>query len=233
MPLSRSLAVRSFPFAVALGVCCAQSLAQVGIDGVIGAEWSGPGVTVRTVTYDVSAPVSNFGTPGTTNHTVAYKTYFRADSSYVYAAVAADPGSGVAPGGYYQFANLYFSTMAPSNGSIAMEVNNNRFFRGGVPGYTDATGYAFWSSNSVDGVIEVAISIDFLKNDPLGMGFATATNKLRFNLSQSFGYSVAGGTDYNEMGGPDERLGIVDIPAPAPACVAAIVGIGAFRRKRR
>ncbi len=192
-------------------------MAQTGVDGIIGPEWSGPGVTIRTVTYDPGAPVGNFGTPGTTNSAVAYTTYFRADSTYIYAAVAANPAGGGSAAGV-QFANLYFSSTLP-NGSIGMEVTNNRFFRGGVftggplnDGYYPAAGYATWISNVTNGVIEVAIPISFFRHDPLGMGFATATSQVRFNLSQSLGYSVAGGTDYNAPMGPDERLGLVQLP---------------------
>ncbi|MFO0860223.1 MAG: hypothetical protein U0570_06680 [Phycisphaerales bacterium] len=212
--------------------------AQVGVDGSIGAEWSGPGVTVRTVSYNADAATSNFGSPGTTNHLVAYTTYFRADNAFVYAAVAANPIPENA-GSFPQFANLYFSTVAPSNGSIAMEVTNNRFFRGGVntggpnnDGFYSATGYSTWVSNSLAGVIEVAIPISFFTADPLGMGFAVATTQVRWNLSQSFGYSVAGGASYNQPNGPDERLGLVDVPAPAPLAALGICGAWWSRRRR-
>jgi hypothetical protein len=216
------------------------AFAQTGIDGVIGADWSGPGVTVRSVTYNAGAPSGNFGTPGTSNSGVAYNTYFRGDGTYLYAAVQANPGAGTS-GSFPQFANLYFSTTAPSNGSIAMEVTNNRFFRGGVStggpnndGYYPATGFATWASNPTTGVIEVAIPYSFFTTDPLAMGFAPATTQMRFNLSQSLGFSVAGGTDYNAPGGggPDERLGLVQIPAPASLAVLSLGGLIAGRRRR-
>lgn len=209
------------------------ALAQLAVDGVIGAEWSGPGVTTRSIAYDVNAPLSNFGTPGTTNHAVAYTTYFRGDSSFIYAAVAVDPAGGGSAAGL-QFANLYFSSTL-ANGGIAMEVTNNRFFRGGVntggpndDGYWPAGSYATWVSNATSGVIELAIPTSFFFNDPLGIGFATSVDRVRFNLSQSFGYSVAGGaSNYG-----DERLGVYIVPAPGAAAVLGLAGFAAARRRR-
>jgi hypothetical protein len=229
------LAVMSLLAGAALG---SSALAQVGVDGVIGAEWTGPGITSRTVTFNAGAPIGNFGSPTTETNNVAYDTFFRADSLYLYAAVAARTDLGGAINGQ-QYANLYFSTLAPSNGSVGIEVTNNRFFRGGITtggpnndGYYPAGGFATWSSNSTTGVIELAIPLTFFTSDPLSMGFAPSTGSLRWNLSQSLGLSVAGGTGFNTPGGPDERLGVIAIPAPGAAVLAGIGGLAMVRRRR-
>lgn len=230
--------MRTLPILAAIALA-APALAQTGVDGLIGTEWSGPGVSTRTITFDASAPNGGFGSPGTTNELVAYTTYFRGDGAFVYAAVQARPDLGGAIGAVFG-ANLYFSTLAPSNGSIAMEVTNNRFFRGGVntggpnnDGYYPATGFATWSASPTTGVIELAIPYSFFTADPLGMGFAPSAGSLRWNLSQSFGYAVAGGSALSTPGGPDDRFGIITgIPAPGAASLLALGGLLAARRRR-
>lgn len=224
-------------FVVALAGLAVPALAQTGIDGVIGADWSGPGVTVRNIAFDAGAPTSNFGTPTTTTNNVAYTTYFRGDGTYLYAAVEARADLGGAINGQ-QYANMYFSTLnAPA--SVGMEVVNNRFFRGGVftggpanDGYYPATGYATWFNNASAGVIEVAIPYSFFTSDPLGMGFGPATTQIRWNISQSLGLTAAGGTGFNTPGGPDERLGLIVIPGPSAAALLGVGGLMASRRRR-
>lgn len=232
-----------FVFAVALAGFAGSgltgtALAQSGIDGVIGSEWSGPGVTVRTIAFNAGAPIGNFGSPTTTTNNVAYKTYFRGDGTYLYAAVEARPDLGGAINGQ-QYANLYFSTLnTPS--SVGIEVVNNRFFRGGVfsggpanDGYYPSAGYATSFSNASTGVIEVAIPYSFFTSDPLSMGFGPATTQIRWNLSQSLGLTAVGGTAFNTPGGPDERLGLITIPAPSAAALLGAGGLVALRRRRK
>lgn len=205
--------------------------AQVGIDGVIGAEWSAPGVTVKTVSYNPAAATSNFGTPGPDNHTVAYTTYFRADSTYVYAAVAGNPHQGFTGYSGLNFMNIYIGAQGLGS-TVGLEVLNNNFFRPGLAGSYNGTGYNTYASDSVNGIIEVAIPISFFQNDPLAMGFATNApgQGIRWNLSQSLGYSVAGGAA--NFGA--DRLGLITtaIPAPGAAGVLGLFGALAARRRR-
>jgi hypothetical protein len=223
--------------AVAVAGLAVPAFAQTGIDGVIGAEWSGPGVTVRNIAFNSAAPIGNFGAPTTTTNNVAYTTYFRGDGTYLYAAVEARADLGGAINGQ-QYANLYFSTLnAP--GSVGIEVVNNRFFRGGVftggplnDGYHPAAGYATWSSNASTGVIEVAIPYSFFTSDPLAMGFGPATTHVRWNLSQSLGLTAVGGVAINTPGGPDERLGLIVIPGPSAVALLGVGGLMASRRRR-
>ena len=79
------------------------------------------------------------------------------------------------------------------------------------------------------GVIEFAVPVSFLTSDPRGMGFPQAASAVQLRLSQSFGYSVAGGTSYGEA----ERLGVVAVPEPAGLGVVALGAAALAGRRRR
>lgn len=225
--------VRFVAPAIALSSAGVALAAPVGIDGVIGSEWSGLGVTALQADYNPSAPIGNFGTPTNENHAVAYNTYFRADGEYIYAAVQADAARGGNHAGL-SFSNLYFGTTSGGS-SVGMEVDNDRFFIPGVAGYFSNAGLpsayqAVWSENTVDGIIEVAIPIAFFTDDPLGMGFTQADvgGLVRWRMSQSLGYSAVGGESYGE-----DRLGTYLIPSPAAGVLlAGAGGLLGLRRRR-
>lgn len=211
-----------------LAAASSGAFAQTGIDGVIGADWSGGGVITHSVAYDPAAPLGNFGSPGPTNHAVAYNTYMRGDGSYIYLAVAANPAGGGSAAGL-QFMNVYLSTTGGGS-NVGLEVLNNNFFiPGGASGFS-AVGQSTWSSNSSTGVIEVAIPVSFFTTDPLGMGFSTAnpaSGLVQWRISQSLGYSAAGGSSYGV-----DRLGVVTLPTPGAAALLGVGGLAAFRRRR-
>lgn len=223
--------------------------AQIAVDGVKGAEWSG--FTPKSVSYSASAATGNFGTPSNVSETVAYDIYLRSDMNYVYGLLETKPaGSGLDsydPG--LLFTNLYFSTnpfgyAGSASGTIGFELLNDRAFKPGVAGYlpgtlsslgfvtatTPGTTYANGGSASI---IEFAMPWSYFYGDPQSAPFApiTPTNfALRLNLSQSFGYAVAGGqTSYG-----NDRLGVVFNPVPEPASMAAVgLGAVALLRKRK
>lgn len=214
--------------AVVVAASSVAAFGQVDVDGVIGTEWTG--AQVNTVTYNSAAPTSNFGAP--TNETVgaAYNTYFRIDAGWVYFAVATNGTGGTSAG---NFANLYISSNNAGSG-IGMQVTGDTFF---IP----STSQPFANSSlpvgqravwdETPGVIELAIPFSFFQNDPLGMNFATTPNggTVRWNLSQSFGYSVAGGQSFYG----DDRLGAGVIPVPGAGMIAfAGMAIAAGRRRR-
>lgn len=186
-----------------------------------------------TVNYDPGAPTSNFGTPGSTSNVTAYEVQTGQDATNLYVRVLAiGPQAGAAAG--VNFANIYLG----GNTSVGIEVTNNRaFIPGGNGTYFDLTGTGF-SFTASAGDIAFALPFSFLKTDPLGMGFALLTdqpgsNFTRVSLSQSFGYSVAGGqADYGT-----NRLGAFTVPAAVPEPMAmalfgmALAGLGLARRR--
>jgi len=206
------------------------SFAQVGIDGNLGTEWSGANMV--SVEFNAAAPTSNFGTPTNENHLVAYDIYTRSDAAWIYVMVQMNEANGgsAAAGSAVFGSNLYFDT-DPENGNgsdLGFEVTNNRAFTPGVPGYNtvglDLTNYQ-WAS-SLDS-IEFALSWNYLMTDPGAMGFGTPTDSVVLRLSQSFGYSVAGGATYG-----DDRLGRFEaVPEPGTMILGALAGIAALRKR--
>jgi hypothetical protein len=227
--------IRPVLAALALLLSAHSALASpVGVDGVLGAEWAG--FTPKQVGFSPSAPVGNFDAPTNLNHVAPYSIYLRSDANFVYGLVTVAPGDAAAVAGLV-FANLYFDTnpFTASGSDLGIEVTNARAFRPGLPGYSDLTGTGFEFATSATGV-EFALPLSYLRTDPQGVGFPAigpGNSFLRLNLSQSFGYSVAGGqADYGT-----ERLGLLNLsPVPEPAtCVvfAAMLGGLGLRLRRR
>ena len=223
--------------------------AQVSVDGVRGAEWTG--VAPTSVLYDSAAPIGNFGTPTNKNHTVAYDVYLRSDNNYVYGFLETKPaGAGIdSYDPTLAFTNLYFSTNpfglgGTGSGSIGFELQNNRAFKPGGTGYLAGTltGLGFsivtipgtaYGSGGAASVVEFAAPWSYFTSDPQTAPFVLmdqTNNKLRLNLSQSFGYSVAGGaTDYGT-----NRLGVLTLPVPEPATLAVVaLGMVALLKRKR
>jgi hypothetical protein len=149
------------------------------------------------VGYDPAAPTSNFAASSNINHNVAYNISVTSDATYV--PVTADPASGGAVNGL-NFANLYLSTVVNpttwSGGStIGFEVNNYQAFKPGFAGYYNTSNDGFITTIT-SSMVDVLIPWNYFTTDPDNIGFnkiSAANNILRLNLSQSFGYSVAGG----------------------------------------
>jgi hypothetical protein len=193
--------------------------APTSIDGVIGAEWAG--ANVESVLYNPSAPIANFGAPTNENHVVSYDVLTRGDSDYLYVGLAT---TGPYAGGF-DFANLYLSTNPADGSNIGFEVTLERAFVPGVPGYYNYTsaGDDIHFDTST-GVIELAVPWEVFTENSLGLLPAPAvpTDFVQLRLSQSFGYSVAGGSAFYG----DDRLGIVGLPVPEPSAVG-LVGLAA------
>jgi PEP-CTERM motif len=219
--------------AAGLSVAAAASSAHAAptsIDGAIGAEWTG--ATVKSVLFDAAAPQHDFNAPTNKNHAVAYDVYTRGDGQYLYVGLQTAASFNNAA---LQFANLYFDTNPGSGSDIGFEVLNARAFKPGVAGYTPATAAgndvhfaSVQGTASTPGVIEFAVPYSIFTTNSLGIvSMPTATSAVQLRLSQTFGYSVAGGASYG-----DDRLGVVAVPEPTGLALLGL-GAGALLRRRR
>lgn len=216
----------------------------IGVDGILGAEWTG--ITPVSVTYNSLAPAGNFGAPSTQSNSIAYDIYVRADGEFAYVFLNGLPaGPGV--DGWSSataFVNLYFDLnyQTQSGSDLGFELpTGNVFIPGGAPpipgGLTNGVVVSSLFADYPNAVarLEVAIPWAYLQNDPQALGFPKITstnNSLRLNLSQAFGYSVAGGqSNYGTS-----RLGLVSfepVPEPGTAGLAlSVFAIAAYWRRR-
>ena len=223
---------------VALSGSAAQAIV---VDGSYDAAY---GAATATVSYNASAPNSNFGAPTGESAYIAYSIYLSSQNGYVYTYLRADPSSGGASAG--AFNNLYFD-IDPANGNgsdVGFELSaaTQNVFVPGLSGPVAASGITVAASG--DGLgLEAAIPISYFTDAYPGLTyyggqqFATVGSLVRLRLSQSFGYSVNGGPTYG-----DNRLGAVtllgagNVPEPASWALMiagfAMTGFAARRRTR-
>jgi len=223
--------------AIAMLACSLPVVASPIVDGVLSpGEY---GAVKSTVAYNPAAPIANFGAPTNENASVAYGIYLTADATNYYGLLQANPGSGGSASGL-GFANLYFdlNPLAANGSDLGFEITNQRAFIPGVPGYSATPGVNFALSGDGN-TLEFSIPLSLLTAPIAGLSYASgqtfpsAGDPVVLRLSQSFGYSVAGGATYG-----DDRLGAVLIPAqvPEPATLAllplALAGLRLGRRKQ-
>jgi hypothetical protein len=188
------------------------------------------GAPTATVTYDASAPEGNFGSPTGSTDAISYSIYLINQGSTVYGFVDDTGGQGTAVG---VFANLYFGINAGGS-TLGFEITNQDAFTPGGPGPIPVSYQYATTANTV----EFALPDSFFEG-PLGTLASAGGNPgdlLVLRLSQSFGYSVAGGATY----GPD-RLGAVTLAGGVPELstwammLIGFAGIGfmAYRRSSK
>lgn len=241
MPLLRTVATALVaPAAMAL-----TAGAQV-VDGTINPGEYGAGPTAATI-YTPAAPNGNFGSPSPLTD-VGYSIYQTSANGFYYGAVQVNtPYATNAPSGIVgTFANLYFDLDPATNpgSDLAFELSPGaqNVFVPAFGGPTAIGGITVASGNG-GSTFEFSIPVSFftsalpgLTYEP-GVTFPSAGGQITLRLSQSFGYSVAGGATY----GPD-RLGSVTLSpaataAPEPASLALIgtglLGVALVRRRKQ
>jgi hypothetical protein len=222
----------------ALGLFAVSAQAIV-VDGYYDAAY---GVATASVAYNPAAPTSNFGAPTNESNAIAYSIYLNASAGNVYGYLRADPTSGGSSVG--AFANVYFDIdplrAVPNGSDLGFEngAGGARVFVPGLSGPVAAPGVTVAISLDQLG-IEFSIPNSYFTGPVAGLTyygdeiFPTTGDKITLRLSQSFGYSVAGGATYGV-----DRLGSVYLSAvPEPASWGLIIAgfglTGAALRRRR
>ena len=209
--------------------------AQVVIDGNLDGAY---GAAKSQVTYLPTAPTSNFDVPTQFSSSIGYSVYLSSDANNVYGYLKTS-GLGTSAG---SFANLYFD-IDPQNGNgsdIGFEVTSRRGFVAGFGDYApvginyfaDASTIEFSIPNSAFTAALPGLASEY----PAGQQFATIGSTVTLRLSQSFGYSVAGGATYgaNRLGSVTlgGTAGAVPEPATWGMMILGFGAVGAAMRRR-
>ncbi len=208
------------------------------VDGTLDASYGAP---TAVVGYDPTALDSNFGEPGNASKYIGYSIYLQTDSKNLYGFLqASGPGASVAP-----FANLYFD-IDPKNpddqgSDIGFELSPGaqNFF---IPDNGTKTAVSGIDVVSADGglAIEFSIPMTFFTTVVPGVTYDAGTivptigGPVVMRLSQSFGYSVAGGSSYGDTRlGEFTVKGAVPEPASWSLMILGFLGAGAGLRASR
>jgi hypothetical protein len=218
--------------AAAVAAIATSANASITVDGILDGAYA----HTASVAHDPGAPEGNFQAPTAGSDAISYDIYLASDANNIYGYLKTS-GDGASVG---DFANLYFD-LDPANGNgsdIGFEVTNSRGFVAGGSGYSPVALTYFAGS----GIVEFSIPNSYFMVPMTGLEpqydpsqqFAAIGDKVTLRLSQSFGYSVAGGASYG-----DNRLGSVTLggAVPEPASwsmmILGFLGAGSALRSRR
>ena len=219
--------------AVCWGAVSAANAAPIVVDGTLDAGYGG---AKSTVLFDANAPTGNFQNPTNTSNAVGYNIYLADQAGTLYGYLQGGPGTS------QPFANLYFGLNHDQvNGSIfgfELGAANSDAFTPGSPGSVPAPGTQFIA---VGNNIEFSIPNSYFEGALTGLAnttYAQAGDTITLRLSQSLGYSVAGGSAFYDV---NSRLGEVTLadatPVPLPASLplfaTGLAGLGWVARRRR
>jgi len=227
----------ALPVGLALAASAATAAQAVDVDAVRDAAYGAP---TAHVTFSANAPNSNFQAPTQYTDHASYDIYMTTDANYWYGFFQAGTDAPIVDA----FANLYFD-VDPANGNgsdigFELSTSHTTFF---IPGMTDTNppvGVAdILTAVSADHhSFEVAIPLHYFITKLAGEPYYAETQfgggQATLRLSQTFGFSVAGGGDY----GPN-RLGAFATPTvgvpEAATWISMVLGFGllgaALRRR--
>ena len=223
----------AFVFGLITMTAAVPSFASPVVDGTFSPGEYGAATSV--VTYNPAAPTGNFQSATSESDAIGYSIYLSDSGGVLYGILVTNPAGGGTSAG--AFANLYLDLDRQNgNGSdLGFEIANSDAFIPGVGGSVPTPEVIYASSV---GTFEFSIPNSDFTGPIAGLNynpgqvfpdFANPTVTLR--LSQSFGYSVAGGSTYG-----NDRLGAFDV-VPEPTSMAlfgvGLAGIAAMRRRRR
>ena len=185
----------------------------------------------------LAADTGNFGSPSNVSNAIGYNVYLTDQAGTLYGFLQ---GNGPPPGSIAGlFANVYFGlNHSPSGSTFGFELGNHDAFTPGAPGSVAAPDVVIVGVGSN---IEFSIPNSYFEGALTGLSntiYAVAGDTITFRLSQSFGYSVAGGSSYGTA-----RLGEVTLndvaatplPATLPLFAGGLSALGllGWRKKRK
>jgi len=220
---------------LALGFLAATGANAVDVDGALDAAY---GSATAHVSFQAGTAEGNFQAPTQYTDSASYDIYQTTDANYWYGFFQAGIDASIVG----TFANLYFDVdPADGNGSdIGFELSTTHqdFFIPG-PGANIDVGDILTAASADGHSFEVAIPLHYfitkLAGEPYYSGTQFGGGLATLRLSQTFGYSVAGGEGYGA-----NRLGLFETPAGVPEAATwgtMLLGFGllgmALRRRAR